>query len=111
MQFLKKSFRLINEHQTPEIREWSPKISAPIKNNSEIRSEENKDFCCLGCGINHEARDFLRAMLLHLIDHLEKNDKFIKFMIDKQLINKERYKKMVIRKAKKFKEKDMRIDI
>ena len=114
LQFLKKSFRLINEHQTPEIREWSPKISAPIKNNSEKktkRSEENEDFCCLGCGINHEARDFLRAMLLHLINNLEKNDEFIKFMIDNHLINIERYRQMVTRKAKKFKEKDMKIDI
>ena len=58
LQFLEKSFRLINEHQTPEIRDWSPKISEPIKNEGkkkQIRSEENKDFCCLGCGINHEA--------------------------------------------------------
>lgn len=114
MLFLQTIFSRINGQKNAEIKTWVPTISNTLENNSkkkQIKSEQNKDFCCVGCGINHEARDFFRAVLLHLIDHLEKNGNFINFMINNQLINKERYQEMIALKGKGFKEKDMKIDI
>jgi hypothetical protein len=48
-------------------------------------------YCCSLCGVNHQARDFLRAILLHLIDQLEENDKFVKFLHDSQFLTQESY--------------------
>jgi hypothetical protein len=45
------------------------------------------DSCCGQCGINHEARDFVRAMVLHLLDHFERNDKFIEFMKNNEFLD------------------------
>jgi hypothetical protein len=42
--------------------------------NEKIRRMvPTKEFSCSQCGLNHEARDFMRAMLLHLIDELEQD--------------------------------------
>jgi len=38
-----------------------------------------QEYCCSLRGVNHQARDFLRAILLHLLDQLEENNKFVKF--------------------------------
>ncbi len=54
---------MVYEHDDDEITKWTPTKDA--------------DYCCSQCGINHEARDFVRAMSLHLIDHFERNNKFI----------------------------------
>lgn len=52
-------------------------------------SEMTKDMICNGCGINHEARDFIRAMLLHLVDLIEGNKKYIKFLSEKKFLNED----------------------
>ena len=48
-------------------------------------------YCCSLCGVNHQARDFMRAILLRLIDQLEENDKFVKFLRDSQFLTQESY--------------------
>jgi hypothetical protein len=53
---------------------------------SRKRGGERKDMICSHCGINHEARDFIRAILLHLIDGLETNDEYIKFLLGKKFL-------------------------
>lgn len=53
--------------------------------------ERTIEFCCTQCGLNHEARDFIRAILLHLIDKLEKSDKFLGFLKDNSLLTNEAY--------------------
>jgi hypothetical protein len=58
------------------------------------------DFCCSQCGLNHEARDFIRAMLLHLIDQLEKYDKFIDFLKNNQYLTQEAYERIGEKKGK-----------
>jgi hypothetical protein len=80
LKFLEKKLRIVNEYDNEEIRKWAP--------------TKKLEFCCTQCGINHEARDFLRATLLHLIDHFEKNNKFIDFMKSNQFINQEIYENM-----------------
>lgn len=52
------------------------------------------EFCCTQCGLNHETRDFIRAMLLHLIDKLEKNDKFFDFLKDNRFLTLEAYEQI-----------------
>jgi hypothetical protein len=46
---------------------------------------------CRYCGINHEARDFIRAILLHLLDQFEITPAFIEFLISHKLITQEAY--------------------
>jgi ribosomal protein L44E len=58
------------------------------------------DFCCSQCGLNHEARDFIRAMLLYLIDQFERNDEFIGFLKDRQLLTEEAYERIIISRDK-----------
>jgi uncharacterized membrane protein (Fun14 family) len=113
--FLERMFRRINEHESKEIRKWIPTKSSDLelvsRQSEQNNSVENSDFCCTQCGINHEARDFVRAAMLHLIDHLEKNDNFIRFMKQNQFINQEIYHNMIARKAGKFKEPGMKINV
>lgn len=47
------------------------------------KGEGKRTYCCAQCGLNHEARDFMRVMLLHLIDRFEENSKFVDFINDK----------------------------
>jgi hypothetical protein len=46
---------------------------------------------CRYCGINHEARDFIRAILLHLIDQFEISQGLIEFLSSQKLITTEAY--------------------
>jgi hypothetical protein len=62
--------------------------------------ERMVEFCCTQCGLNHETRDFIRAMLLHLIDKLEKNDKFFDFLKDNRFLTLEAYEQVKTRAKK-----------
>jgi hypothetical protein len=62
--------------------------------------ERMVEFCCTQCGLNHETRDFIRAMLLHLIDKLEKNDKFFDFLKDNRFLTLEAYEQVKARAKK-----------
>jgi Zn-finger in ubiquitin-hydrolases and other protein len=59
-----------------------------IKNIAPTNGIES---CCSLCGLNHQARDFMRAMLLHLVDQLEENGSFIKFLHSNQYLTQEAY--------------------
>jgi hypothetical protein len=110
--FLEKILRRINEHNAEEIRTWAPTVQKQITMESKAKKkEDNTNFCCGQCGINHEARDFIRAVLLHLLDHLEKNDNFIRFMKENEFINQEVYKNMIATKVGRFKERGMNINL
>jgi hypothetical protein len=56
--------------------------------------ETKKDFRCPGCGVNHEVRDFIRAILLHLIDQLEMDDTFVKFLYRNDFVSEEGYNEL-----------------
>jgi uncharacterized UBP type Zn finger protein len=47
--------------------------------------------CCPLCGLNHQARDFMRAMLLHLIDQLEESRDFIDFLHSNRFLTPDTY--------------------
>lgn len=78
--FLEKMVHRIAEHPDGEIRTWAPSTGL--------------DHCCSHCGLSHEARDFMRAMLLHLIDQLERKSKFIDFMKEREYLTQEGYEKV-----------------
>jgi hypothetical protein len=80
LKFVEKNLRIVNEDKNDEIKNWAP--------------TKKFEYCCTQCGINHEARDFIRAVLLHLIDHFEKNSKLIDLMKGNQFINQEIYENM-----------------
>jgi hypothetical protein len=68
---------MVGEHDSEEIRKWAP--------------TKTFEFCCTQCGINHEARDFVRSLLVHLIDHVESNNKYIELMKNNNFINEDIY--------------------
>jgi hypothetical protein len=82
-QFLERSLTRMTNHPDDKIRKWSPETVDGSKS------------CCAQCGINHEARDFMRAMLLHLFDHLERHDKFIEIMKNNEFLDLDSYQTMV----------------
>jgi hypothetical protein len=76
---LRKAFTKIEGSNNPLLRELKPKTE----------SQDGKEMHCTSCGTNHEARDFIRAVLLRLIDQLEINEGFFDFMNEKHFFDKE----------------------
>jgi hypothetical protein len=77
--FLQKAFNKISNHNNKEVREWAPK---------------KERGCCIQCGLNHEARDFMRSLLLCVIDEVENHMKFVDFMKDNEFLTQEAYKRI-----------------
>jgi len=59
------------------VRMWAPK--------------RETEYCCTRCGLNHEARDFMRAILIFLIDEVEENCRFVELMKENDFITPEAY--------------------
>jgi hypothetical protein len=85
LHFLEKIFARVNDHNDNKVRKWAP--------------ERNIQHCCSHCGLNHEARDFIRALLLRLIDHLEKNDDLINYLKDNDLLTQKGFELIAGRKT------------
>jgi hypothetical protein len=79
MRLLRKAFTKIPELNNKEIE--------PITSTLSRDKKKMIEYNCLNCGVNHEARDFIRAILLRLIDQLEINDDFINFMQERHFFN------------------------
>jgi hypothetical protein len=71
-------------------------------NNKQLKEkwapEKNLDRCCSQCGLHHEARDFIRAVMLHLIDQLEKHTRFLDFMKDNKFLKQDAYERIMAKK-------------
>ena len=75
-------------------------LTSESKNGKIVKNwmpDRTVELLCTQCGLNHEARDFIRAVLLHLIDKLEKNDKFIDYLKYSQLLTREAYEQVKTR--------------
>jgi hypothetical protein len=70
----------LNKETKTAINKWAP--------------ERSIEFCCSQCGLNHEARDFIRATFLHLIDRIENNDRFLDLLRNYQFLAPESYEKI-----------------
>lgn len=75
LRFLQKIVNRITEYEDEDTKAWAP--------------EKKLDRCCSQCGLHHEARDFMRATLLHLIDQMEKHSKFIDFLKENNFLTKQ----------------------
>ena len=73
LNFLDKTLRRISESSKDDdkIRRIVPSAAAPSLSSAELKQIDKNYCCCSLCGLNHEARDFIRAMLLYLLDQLE----------------------------------------
>jgi hypothetical protein len=67
--------RRVMESDDEESKRWAP--------------TSGKEYCCANCGCNHEARDFIRALLLRVMDRFEIHDEFLSFMAENQYISKD----------------------
>ena len=68
---------------------------------SKYKGKE-EDYRCSQCGLNHEARDFIRAVLLYMIDQFEQSKKFIDFLKENELVTNDAYTH-VVKKLKDLK--------
>jgi len=59
-----------------------------------LSSEINNKSLCPNCGFNHEARDLIRAILIHSIDELERTNEFIDLLEKQHLISDEVYSRL-----------------
>jgi hypothetical protein len=92
LNFLDKTLRRISESKDDDkIRRIAPSSSLSSAKSKQI----GENYCCCSlCGLNHEARDFIRAMLLYLFDQLEENSKFIKLLKNNQFQTQEAYQRL-----------------
>jgi hypothetical protein len=72
MGFVEKIFRRTIDSNDPLM-----KSNAPVKNIQH---------CCYQCGVNHEARDFLRAISVYLIDRLQNSKVYVEFLKSNELL-------------------------
>ncbi len=73
VRFLENVFKQVSYNKENIVRQMAPRT--------------NVDFICPECGLNHEVRDFIRTILLHLIDQFEMSTYFIKFLKSKDFLN------------------------
>jgi hypothetical protein len=79
--YISKILRLTTESNDEAVKTVSP--------------DNSKAMRCSSCGINHEARDFVLAMLLRLIDRLEIKVGFINLLRERGLITEEAFTNMM----------------
>ena len=85
LRYIEKILARVNNHDDAKVRKWAP--------------ERNIQHCCSQCGLNHEARDFIRAVLLRLIDQLEKNDVVLNYLKDNDLLTQKDFELVAGRKT------------
>jgi hypothetical protein len=78
-------FARVRDHDDKMVRKWAP--------------ERDVRYWCSQCGLNHEARDFIRAVLLRLIDQLEKNDTVLNYLKDNALLKPESFERITGKKT------------
>ncbi len=67
-------------------------VKAPNERPAEkIRPENDSSYICSMCGLNHEARDFIRATLLYLLDQFERSPHYLEFLKERNYIDKKHY--------------------
>jgi hypothetical protein len=65
--------------------------SVKESDEEQIAPKEDGSNICSTCGLNHEARDFIRATLQYLLDQFERNTDYLEFLREKNYIDNEHY--------------------
>ena len=92
---IKKIYRIAIESKDKDIQNLAP---SKYKGQDKYR----EDYRCSQCGLNHEARDFIRAVLLYMIDQFEQSKNFIDFLKENELVTNDAYTN-VVKKLKDLK--------
>jgi hypothetical protein len=79
-------FKKVFLSEDPLVRQMAPRI----------------DNFCPGCGFNHEARDFIRALMLHLMDEFERDPQFLAFLKEKNLVDDKVYSQLLEQVSQEF---------
>ncbi|MBA3750122.1 MAG: hypothetical protein H0X03_04370 [Nitrosopumilus sp.] len=78
--------------------DYIKKVLSRAHNNDDIKNKwapiNEKNYCCTQCGLNHEARDFFRVILMFLIDEFEESKFFMDFLKDENLMTQHAYEKI-----------------
>ncbi len=61
------------------------------KHVKQIAPTKDSDYVCSTCGLNHEARDFIRAVLMYLLDQFELSSDYLEFLREQNYIDKEHF--------------------
>ena len=85
--FLETTLRRVTESTDQNVKDWCP--------------QKESDYCCALCGVNHEARDFIRATLIYLLDWLETRNKYIEFLKKNNFVSQEAYERVLKKIASK----------
>jgi DNA-binding Lrp family transcriptional regulator len=96
--FLYASNQLVEKNQLDDV--YSPLIKILRQAMTKITSSgdptlkrlvpnPDKSMQCQFCGVNHDARDFIRATLLHILDQFETSSMFKDFFNEQQFISKD----------------------
>jgi hypothetical protein len=96
LQFVEKTMRIVRESDDEKVSNIAPHL--------------NEESCCPNCGINHEAKDFIRALIMHLIDRLDITSDFIHFLYSNQLVTQKAYEKLT-GLSQDFEKKDIKRSI
>ena len=87
--------------------EWCYKdLSIHIDNKNDdikkIAPSIKEDYCCSQYRLNHEARDFIREVLLYMIDEFEQSKEFSEILKENKFLTNDAYDN-VVKKLKDFK--------
>ena len=91
---IKKIYRVTIESKDKDIKNLAP-------SKYKGRDKDKEDYRCSRCGLNHEARDFIRAVLLYMIDRFEQSKNFIDFLKENELVTNDAYTN--VKKTKRIK--------
>jgi len=84
MRLLRRVMTRITSSNDPILKQITPMIES-------IRGGERISMQCKYCGVNHEARDFIRAVLLRTLDQFERTPEFVGFFTEQEFISRDSY--------------------
>ena len=90
--------QLVEKNQLDDVYSLLIKILRPVMTKitssgdpilKQLRPNAEKSMLCQFCGVNHDARDFIRATLLHILDQFETSSMFMDFFNEQQFISRD----------------------
>lgn len=104
-EFLNKWNTLLGERLIDKdvLNDLSGEILLVLKPIFSLIQGEDDTKHCINCGIDHEARNLLRAIILKILDHVELSPEYIKFIGEKNILNESGFENYD--EARKYNEK------
>jgi predicted transcriptional regulator len=83
--------RILRQVMTKITSSEDPLLKQLVPTTEISRDGEKISMQCKNCGVNHDARDFIRAILLHFLDEFERSSQFMEFFSEQQFISNDSY--------------------